>query len=74
MTLFVTMNSEISDDKHEVKGLKSSPVSRGMTQGYTVFFPILIAAIREYMYCFNITVHHYTDDTMINRKDIPHNH
>ena len=37
-----------NSDKHKVKGLRSSPVNRRITQGYTVSFPVLITAIREY--------------------------
>ena len=74
MTLSVTKTSEKSSDKHEVKRLQASPVNRGIIQGSTVSFPILMAAMREYKYRSNIIVHHYTDDTVIKRKDIPQNH
>ena len=73
MTLSVTKTSEINSDKH-VKRLQASPVNRGVIHGSTASFPILMSAMREYKYRSHIIVHHYTDDTMIKRKDISQNH
>ena len=65
------MDSEISSDKQKVKRLRSSPVNRGIAQGYTVSFPVLITATREYKYRSSITVYPYIDDIVIERKEIP---